>query len=85
MESSDVFGTAVASILTWDTKVTSVVAMLGGTGPLIGRFLGEDELLERFKGRVGGPLGSAALTTCFRRVLCREVQQDGGAERPGRR
>jgi len=53
VESSDVFGTSVASILTWDTKVTSVLAMLQGTGPLISRLLKEDGLKEQFQERVG--------------------------------
>lgn len=53
VEASDVHGTAVAAVLTWDTKVTSVLAMLGGTGPLISSFLAADGHREQFQERVG--------------------------------
>jgi len=52
VEAAKVDGTSVASILTWDTKVTSVLAMLKGTGPLISRLLKEDGLREQFEARV---------------------------------
>lgn len=52
VEAARVDGTSVASILTWDTKVTSVVAMLRGTGPLISKLLKEDGLSEQFQERV---------------------------------
>ncbi|CAE8596147.1 unnamed protein product [Polarella glacialis] len=55
IESSDIAGTSVAPILTWDTKATTVLAMLGGTGPLIGSLLKREDgqLLHRFQKVVG--------------------------------
>jgi len=54
VESSNIQGTSVAPVLTWDTKTTTVLAMLGGTGPLLSRLLDQDKLLQRFKTVVGG-------------------------------
>eukprot|EP00440_Ansanella_granifera_P039897 gb/GFBE01043272.1/.p1 GENE.gb/GFBE01043272.1/~~gb/GFBE01043272.1/.p1 ORF type:complete len:605 (+),score=123.24 gb/GFBE01043272.1/:1-1815(+) len=59
VESSDVAGTSVAPVLTWDTKTTTVLAMLGGTGTLIGEFMQEDGLFERFEVTVGGMYAAA--------------------------
>jgi len=39
---------SVAPIHTWDTKVTSDLAMVGGTGDIIQRFFDENGLTERF-------------------------------------
>lgn len=43
-ESINVAGTAWSPVLTWDAKVTSVLAMMGGTGNLIRRYLTQAEL-----------------------------------------
>lgn len=52
VEASDVTGTSIAPVLTWDTKSTTVLAMLGGTGPLIRRHLETEGLLSRFEAAV---------------------------------
>jgi hypothetical protein len=36
----------VSPILTWDTKITTVLAILNGTTTLINRFLAENNLLD---------------------------------------
>jgi len=53
MDASDAFPPAgtpprVASIMTWDTKVTTDLAMSGGTVDILRRFLEQNNLLERF-------------------------------------
>ncbi|CAE8588744.1 unnamed protein product, partial [Polarella glacialis] len=53
VESSDVAGTSVATVQTWDTKTTTVLAMLGGSGPMLRKFLARDGLLVRFELVVG--------------------------------
>lgn len=52
VESIDTRG-EVAHLLTWDAKVTTVLAMLGGTGPLLRRYLARDGLLQIFLSRAG--------------------------------
>ena len=39
----------VAAIHTWDTKVTTDLAMVGGTGDIIKRFLEQNNLHSRFE------------------------------------
>jgi len=48
VESSNLDGTSIASILTWDAKITTVLAMLGGTSQLMKEYLTQDALLDRF-------------------------------------
>eukprot|EP00930_Biecheleria_cincta_P072450 TRINITY_DN5984_c0_g1_i1.p1 TRINITY_DN5984_c0_g1~~TRINITY_DN5984_c0_g1_i1.p1 ORF type:complete len:748 (+),score=132.91 TRINITY_DN5984_c0_g1_i1:81-2324(+) len=53
VESSDLAGNQVAPFLTWDAKATTVLAMLGGTGPKTRKYLERDGLLQQFKSYVG--------------------------------
>merc|ERR1711924_42765 len=52
VEASSVNATDIAPLLTWDTKVTTVLAMLGGTAGLAREHLRSDGLLERFNSTV---------------------------------
>lgn len=52
LESSAVDGKGVRALLTWDAKETSVLAMLGGTGSLVRRWMDGQSLSARFNGRV---------------------------------
>jgi len=45
-ESTSIDGTRVSPILTWDTKITTVLAILNGTTSLVARYLGENNLLN---------------------------------------
>eukprot|EP00440_Ansanella_granifera_P008854 gb/GFBE01009595.1/.p1 GENE.gb/GFBE01009595.1/~~gb/GFBE01009595.1/.p1 ORF type:complete len:663 (+),score=130.69 gb/GFBE01009595.1/:2-1990(+) len=51
-------GSAVASLLTWDAKATSVLAMLGGTGAIVRSQLDRMNLTATFEQRVGGMYAS---------------------------
>jgi len=51
-ESTNVNGTSIAPILTWDAKVTTVLAILGGTGDLIRQRMDRDGLFDRFSDTV---------------------------------
>lgn len=42
-------GTLIAPLVTWDTKITTVNAMLGGITQLTGTFMAKDGVLERFQ------------------------------------
>eukprot|EP00930_Biecheleria_cincta_P072451 TRINITY_DN5984_c0_g3_i1.p1 TRINITY_DN5984_c0_g3~~TRINITY_DN5984_c0_g3_i1.p1 ORF type:complete len:704 (+),score=123.98 TRINITY_DN5984_c0_g3_i1:51-2162(+) len=53
VESSDLQGKQVAAFLTWDAKATTVLAMLGGTGPRMRHFLERDGVLQQFNDYVG--------------------------------
>jgi len=53
VESSDLNGDQVAPFLTWDAKATTVLAMLGGTGPTMRNYLERDGLLQQFNSYVG--------------------------------
>lgn len=48
VESAHVAGTSIASILTWDAKVTTILAILGGIGGQLRQYLDQDGLLARF-------------------------------------
>mmetsp|Transcript_23573 Transcript_23573/g.42586 ORF Transcript_23573/g.42586 Transcript_23573/m.42586 type:complete len:639 (+) Transcript_23573:53-1969(+) len=54
LESSNAQEPGVKTILTWDAKATTVLAMLGGTGDLIGRVMDEANATSKFVDRVGG-------------------------------
>eukprot|EP00930_Biecheleria_cincta_P034732 TRINITY_DN23967_c0_g1_i1.p1 TRINITY_DN23967_c0_g1~~TRINITY_DN23967_c0_g1_i1.p1 ORF type:complete len:666 (+),score=135.99 TRINITY_DN23967_c0_g1_i1:125-1999(+) len=54
LESSAVDGEGVRALLTWDAKETSVLAMLGGTGSLVRRWMDGKNLSDRFNSRVHG-------------------------------
>jgi len=58
LESFAVKDSSVAPLLTWDAKATSVLAMLGGTGSVIRRYLEEQKLYAKFNLRVGGMYAS---------------------------
>lgn len=45
-------GTSVAAMVTWDAKVTSVVAMLGGTGDLVRARMETEGVMDTFVQRV---------------------------------
>jgi hypothetical protein len=47
-EAAGTDGAAVAPLLTWDVKGTSLLAMLGGTAPLVQQGLAADGVLGRF-------------------------------------
>lgn len=53
VESSDLRGREVAAFLTWDAKATTVLAMLGGTGPKMRNYLERDGVLQQFNDYVG--------------------------------
>merc|ERR1719401_2446211 len=65
VESSDLKGSAVAPLLTWDAKITTVLAMLGGTGQLLRGYMARDGLLPRFNKLVGGLYQSAFADRLF--------------------
>lgn len=52
MEASEAFPEIgeprASSIMTWDTKVTSDLAMVGGTGDILRRYLNEEGLYDKF-------------------------------------
>ncbi|CAE7713083.1 nhaD, partial [Symbiodinium sp. CCMP2456] len=52
IESFTVTGKAVAPMATWDAKVTTVLAMLGGTGPLLRSYMEERGVYGIFEDRV---------------------------------
>lgn len=52
LESSAVDGKGVRALLTWDAKATSVLAMLGGTGSLVRRWMVDKNLSAQFNHRV---------------------------------
>eukprot|EP00439_Symbiodinium_sp_Y106_P040706 s363_g5.t1 len=52
IESFTVTGKAVAPMATWDAKVTTVLAMLGGTGPLLRNYMEERGVYGIFEDRV---------------------------------
>jgi len=54
LESSAVNHAGVRTMLTWDAKATTVLAMLGGTGDLLGRAMDEANVTSLFVERVGG-------------------------------
>jgi hypothetical protein len=47
-ESVNVNGTEICPLVTWDSKITSVVAMLGGTGDLCAKYMKLDGIYDRF-------------------------------------
>lgn len=47
-DSINVKGTAISPVVTWDTKVTSVVAMLGGVSDIVRSIMIRDGTLHRF-------------------------------------
>lgn|GEM_PF-2735755 len=47
-ESVNIAGTGFAPVLTWDSKITTVVAILGGFHPEIGRSMRADGVYDRF-------------------------------------
>jgi len=53
MESIELRGRSVSSMLTWDAKATSVVAMLGGTGAIIRSYMHRENITALFDSRVG--------------------------------
>ncbi|CAE7211853.1 unnamed protein product [Symbiodinium necroappetens] len=52
IESFTISGKAVAPMATWDAKVTTVLAMLGGTGPLLRTYMEEQGVYGIFEDRV---------------------------------
>eukprot|EP00439_Symbiodinium_sp_Y106_P046281 s310_g5.t3 len=52
IESFTTTGKAVAPMATWDAKVTTVLAMLGGTGPLLRTYMEEQGVYGIFEDRV---------------------------------
>eukprot|EP00931_Biecheleriopsis_adriatica_P103175 TRINITY_DN78043_c0_g1_i1.p1 TRINITY_DN78043_c0_g1~~TRINITY_DN78043_c0_g1_i1.p1 ORF type:complete len:707 (-),score=131.91 TRINITY_DN78043_c0_g1_i1:142-2262(-) len=53
VESSDLRGKEIANFLTWDAKATTVLAMLGGTGPQMKKYLERDGHLQEFYELIG--------------------------------
>ena len=47
-ESERVDGTAVSSFVSWDSKITTVVALLGGVGDLVREMMKKDDIYEEF-------------------------------------
>lgn len=54
LESVELSGGSVSPMLTWNAKATSVVAMLGGTGAIIRRYMVRENVAALFDLRVGG-------------------------------
>lgn len=53
VESTNLKGTSIAPLLTWDAKATTVLAMMGGTGHLIKRYMQRDGLMTQFTSIIG--------------------------------
>lgn len=53
VESTNLKGTSIAPLLTWDAKATTVLAMMGGTGHLIKRYMQRDGLMMQFTSIIG--------------------------------
>jgi len=47
-EACNTTGTAISPVVTWDSKITSVVAMLGGIAPITEQVMRNDNVFDRF-------------------------------------
>jgi hypothetical protein len=47
-ESTNINGTELSPLVTWDSKVTNVVAFLGGVADMVGEFMQRDGILQEF-------------------------------------
>lgn len=54
LEGTGLNGTLISPVLTWDTKITTVLAVLGGTRNIIAQWLNKTGLLEEFTTRLEG-------------------------------
>lgn len=66
----------MAPFLTWDAKATTVLAMLGGTGPKMRNYLERDGLLQQFNSYVGDMYTSVFAGIKLSRDLLRRLDGD---------
>jgi hypothetical protein len=52
LEGTGLNGSLMSPTLTWDTKITTVLAILNGTRAIIDRFLVKSKLVEEFTARI---------------------------------
>lgn len=72
VEAVNVTGANVSPMLTWDTKITNVLAILGGTTEIVRDYLKGKGLLTRFVNRV-----ETEYSLAFRYVVGGEVELVG--------
>ena len=51
-EATSVDGTEISPVITWDTKITTLVSALGGVFDLVQSFLEETDSMDHFQGRI---------------------------------